>query len=150
MQFVEEDGKLTTNSTMKVTRISNGCVSVLRSCISSFDDRATSLPTGEDLHENSIKPHMRKISEASKNDSEQRVASLREQLRQHEYNYYVLSQPTVADIEYDRLYRELKGLEQHPELVTADSPTQRVGGQAGGRVCGGGAPRAHAVVGQCV
>ncbi|MFH1850964.1 MAG: NAD-dependent DNA ligase LigA [Candidatus Neomarinimicrobiota bacterium] len=58
----------------------------------------------------------------------QRVAELRAQLNQHNYRYYVLDDPIVADVEYDRLLRELEQLEQaHPELVTPDSPTQRVG-----------------------
>ena len=60
-----------------------------------------------------------------------RVAELREQLKEHDYRYYVLDAPTVADAEYDRLFRELQALEAaHPGLVTPDSPTQRVGGQA--------------------
>jgi DNA ligase (NAD+) len=59
-----------------------------------------------------------------------RVEHLRRQIREHEHRYYVLDQPTISDYEFDRLLRELKLLEeQHPELVTADSPTQRVGGQ---------------------
>ncbi|HVL01798.1 MAG TPA: NAD-dependent DNA ligase LigA, partial [Dongiaceae bacterium] len=56
------------------------------------------------------------------------IEHLREQLREHNYRYYVLDDPSVPDAEYDRLFRELQGLEQaHPELVTPDSPTQRVG-----------------------
>ena len=58
-----------------------------------------------------------------------RARELREQLARHDYAYYVLDAPTVPDAEYDRLFRELQQLEaEHPELVTADSPTQRVGG----------------------
>ena len=57
-----------------------------------------------------------------------RVAELRRELNHHNYRYYVLDDPTVPDAEYDRLMVELRGLEElHPELVTADSPTQRVG-----------------------
>lgn len=57
-----------------------------------------------------------------------RISKLREQLNHHSYQYYVLDDPEIPDAEYDRLYRELQSLEQqHPELVTADSPTQRVG-----------------------
>ncbi len=57
-----------------------------------------------------------------------RVEALREQINEHNYRYYVLDAPVVSDAEYDRLMRELEGLErQHPQLVTADSPTQRVG-----------------------
>jgi DNA ligase (NAD+) len=59
-----------------------------------------------------------------------RVDILRREIEQHNYNYYVLDQPTIPDAEYDRLYRELQALEAaHPELVTPDSPTQRVGGK---------------------
>ena len=60
-----------------------------------------------------------------------RVKELRAELDQHNYNYYALDQPLIADAEYDRLFRELQELEeQNPQLVTADSPTQRVGTQA--------------------
>lgn len=59
-----------------------------------------------------------------------RVDALRAELTRHDYAYYVLAAPTVPDAEYDRLFRELQALEAaHPELVTADSPTQRVGGE---------------------
>ena len=59
-----------------------------------------------------------------------RVEALRDQLRHHEYLYYVLDAPEISDAEYDALTRELQSLEQaHPELVTPDSPTQRVGGK---------------------
>lgn len=58
-----------------------------------------------------------------------RAAALRDEIARHDYAYYVLDAPTVPDAEYDRLFRELQALEaQHPELVTPDSPTQRVGG----------------------
>ncbi|MBI3069436.1 MAG: NAD-dependent DNA ligase LigA [Betaproteobacteria bacterium] len=57
-----------------------------------------------------------------------RVRALREQIERHNYNYYVLDRPAISDAEYDRLFRELEQLEaRHPELVTPDSPTQRVG-----------------------
>jgi DNA ligase (NAD+) len=59
-----------------------------------------------------------------------RIENLREQIRQHEYRYYVLDQPTISDFEFDQLMRELQRLEhEHPDLVTPDSPTQRVGGE---------------------
>jgi DNA ligase (NAD+) len=59
-----------------------------------------------------------------------RAQALREQLAYHNHRYYVLDAPEVLDAEYDRLFRELQALEvQYPELLTADSPTQRVGGQ---------------------
>lgn len=61
----------------------------------------------------------------------ERIAQLRSEIDQHNYRYYVLDEPSVPDAEYDRLFSELKMLEAaHPELVTADSPTQRVGGEA--------------------
>jgi DNA ligase (NAD+) len=59
---------------------------------------------------------------------ERRAQELRELLTQYSYEYYVLDEPSVADAEYDRLYDELERLEaEHPQLVTPDSPTQRVG-----------------------
>jgi DNA ligase (NAD+) len=59
-----------------------------------------------------------------------RVERLRAEIERHDYNYYVLDAPTVPDAEYDRLMRELQELEhEFPDLVTAESPTQRVGGQ---------------------
>src|SRR5205085_10257451 len=61
-------------------------------------------------------------------DVKQRAAELRELLDYHLYRYHVLDDPEISDAEYDRLYDELKALEEaHPELVTSDSPTQRVG-----------------------
>jgi DNA ligase (NAD+) len=59
-----------------------------------------------------------------------RIEKLREELRRHEHLYYVLDAPEITDAEYDTLMNELKRLEAtHPELVTPDSPTQRVGGK---------------------
>src|SRR5436190_2700669 len=59
---------------------------------------------------------------------EARVDALRKQLEHHLYRYHVLDEPIISDAEFDRLYDELKALEEeHPELVTPDSPTQRVG-----------------------
>ena len=59
---------------------------------------------------------------------ERRAADLREQIDLHNYRYYVLDDPLIPDAEYDRLMRELQALEsEHPELVTPESPTQRVG-----------------------
>lgn len=65
---------------------------------------------------------------AVSNDVVDKVESLREQIRHHNYLYHVLDAPEIPDIEYDRLVRELQALEEaHAELVTPDSPTQRVG-----------------------
>ena len=59
-----------------------------------------------------------------------RLESLREKIRHHEYRYYVLDDPEISDAEFDGLMNELKKLEaEHPELITPDSPTQRIGGR---------------------
>lgn len=59
---------------------------------------------------------------------EQQLTELRTTLRHHEYLYHVMDAPEIPDAEYDRLMRELRELEtKHPELITPDSPTQRVG-----------------------
>src|SRR5499433_40514 len=63
-------------------------------------------------------------------DVEKKIESLREKIRHHEYLYYVLDQPSISDQEFDQLMRQLKDLEaEHPELITPDSPTRRVGGR---------------------
>ena len=59
----------------------------------------------------------------------EKIADLREQIRHHDYLYYVLDAPSLSDSEYDHIFRHLQTLEQaHPDLITPDSPTQRVGG----------------------
>jgi len=64
-----------------------------------------------------------------------RVRELREQLQHHAYRYYVLDDPEIGDDAYDRLLDELRAIErEHPQLVTPDSPTQRVGGEPVGRL----------------
>lgn len=64
-------------------------------------------------------------------DINTQAARLRDELNGHNYRYYVLDAPTISDFEYDKMLRELEELEAaHPELVTPDSPTQRVGGKA--------------------
>src|SRR5579863_2782122 len=63
-------------------------------------------------------------------DISRRVEELRDQIRYHEHRYYVLDEPELSDADFDRLMQELKKLEaEHPELITPDSPTQRVGGK---------------------
>lgn len=63
-------------------------------------------------------------------EAKKRIADLRKEIRRHDHLYYVLAKPTISDREYDRLYAELKQLEeQFPTLVTPDSPTRRVGGE---------------------
>lgn len=65
-----------------------------------------------------------------KREAEQRIQELRDLLNEYNYQYYVLDSPTVPDSEYDRLMQELMKLEeQFPELITPNSPTQRVGGE---------------------
>ncbi len=63
-------------------------------------------------------------------EARERAAELRKQLEYHGRRYYVLDDPEISDVEYDALLNELRDLEaQHPELLTPDSPTQRIGGQ---------------------
>jgi len=63
--------------------------------------------------------------------AEERIVELREEIRRHDHLYHVLDQPEISDAEYDRLFRELRKLEKRfPDLVTPDSPTQRVGAEA--------------------
>ncbi|WP_066160344.1 NAD-dependent DNA ligase LigA [Hydrogenophaga pseudoflava] len=72
----------------------------------------------------------------------ERAADLRAQLHHHAHRYYVLDAPEIPDAEYDRLFQELQAIEAaHPELLTADSPTQRVGG----KILDGLVPVRHAV-----
>src|SRR6266581_5830859 len=67
--------------------------------------------------------------ERRRSEAKRRVEELRDLINLHDYRYYVLSDPEVSDTEYDELTRELRTLEEaFPELVTPDSPTQRVGG----------------------
>ena len=67
---------------------------------------------------------------AATKNSQKKIEVLRERIRHHEYRYYVQDDPEISDAEFDRLMNELKALEaEHPELVTSDSPTQRVGGK---------------------
>ena len=61
---------------------------------------------------------------------DKKIESLRKKIRHHEYRYYVLDDPEVSDADFDKLMNELKAIEkEHPELITPDSPTQRVGGK---------------------
>src|SRR5689334_10711707 len=63
----------------------------------------------------------------TEDQANQRILDLRHQLEYHNYRYYILDDPEVTDAEYDALFRELKALEtQFPELITPESPTQRV------------------------
>src|ERR1022692_3375044 len=67
---------------------------------------------------------------ASNPSPEKQIEALREEIRHHEHLYYVLDAPKLTDAEYDALVNRLKALEAaHPELITPDSPTQRVGGK---------------------
>src|SRR4051794_28221770 len=63
-------------------------------------------------------------------DAAEEIEKLRETLRRHEHLYYVLDTPEISDAQYDALMNQLKALEAaHPELITPDSPSQRVGGK---------------------
>jgi DNA ligase (NAD+) len=63
-------------------------------------------------------------------EAKKKIEQLRDQIREHDYLYYVLNQPKISDRQYDRFFAELKALEEaNPELVMADSPTQRVSGR---------------------
>jgi len=70
------------------------------------------------------------VMKAAKHNIQDEIESLREEIRHHECRYYVLDDPEISDAEFDRLMNQLKKLEaEQPELITADSPTQRVGGK---------------------
>src|SRR6516225_5895025 len=63
-------------------------------------------------------------------DVDKKIEALRDRIRHHEYRYYVLDDPEISDFDFDKLVEQLKQLEaEHPELITPDSPTQRVGGK---------------------
>ena len=63
-------------------------------------------------------------------DVNKKIERLRSQIREHDYLYYVLNRPKISDHRYDKLFAELKSLEQaNPELITPNSPTQRVSGR---------------------
>ena len=67
--------------------------------------------------------------DATLSDARARMARLRDELRRHEHLYYVLDQPEISDAEFDARLRELQQLEtRHPDLITPDSPSRRVGG----------------------
>src|SRR3990172_11127895 len=64
----------------------------------------------------------------AKGSIEKEIESLRKEINFHNYRYYVLDSPVISDAEYDKLMRRLEGIEaKHPELITPDSPTQRIG-----------------------
>jgi DNA ligase (NAD+) len=74
-------------------------------------------------------PQRRRPEERRLSDARKRVEELHEQVNHHSYRYHVLDDPEVSDYDYDRMVRELQDLEsEFPELITPDSPTQRVGG----------------------
>src|SRR5579864_6704922 len=63
-------------------------------------------------------------------DIEKKIEGLRDEIRHHEYRYFVLDDPEISDFEFDKLVEQLRKLEaEHPDLITPDSPTQRVGGK---------------------
>lgn len=65
-----------------------------------------------------------------RDEAVQRAVQLKQEINYHNYRYHVLDDPVISDAEYDRMFRELQGLEErHPELITPDSPTRRIGAQ---------------------
>jgi len=71
---------------------------------------------------------LQSIASMATTDAQTRLSALRDEIRRHDYLYYVKARPEISDAAYDRLFSELEQLERaHPELVTIDSPTQRVG-----------------------
>jgi DNA ligase (NAD+) len=67
---------------------------------------------------------------AASKEVEKKIESLRDKIRHHEYRYFVLDDPEISDFDFDKLVEQLKKLEaEHPDLITPDSPTQRVGGK---------------------
>jgi DNA ligase (NAD+) len=84
------------------------------------------MPANTTAAMDSAKPIDKGVNESSQ--AAERIERLRRELDEHNYRYYVLSDPVVSDAEYDRLLSELQALEErYPELITSDSPTQRVG-----------------------
>lgn len=82
------------------------------------------------MYSTSQTQHLEKISRdfLKKNATAKNIDELRNALRFHEYRYYILNDPLISDTEYDQLYKQLEALEkEHPELITKNSPTQRVG-----------------------
>src|SRR5689334_5330649 len=78
-----------------------------------------------------LRPLLLLVLRSSVKNVRSRIEDLRTTIRDHEYRYYVLTAPTISDFEFDQLMRELQQLEkEHPELITPDSPTQRVSGIA--------------------
>src|SRR5207237_477001 len=71
-----------------------------------------------------------RLRQRGRGDEPERVVELRRQLEYHGHRYYVLDDPEIGDDQYDALLDELRAIEtEHPELVTPDSPTQRIGGE---------------------
>ena len=67
---------------------------------------------------------------AKSSDVEKEIEKLREEIRHHEHRYYVLNDPEISDAKFDEMMHHLLEMEEeHPDLVTPDSPTQRVGGE---------------------
>src|SRR5215207_1685122 len=82
----------------------------------------------EQIATTSTAPDLAHIQTLNPDEAARRVLDLRHQLEYHNYRYHVLDDPQVTDAEYDALFRELRALEDRfPELLSPDSPTQRVG-----------------------
>src|SRR6185437_7779044 len=91
------------------------------------DDRRDLISLRAAMRQDSLYDDSLSSSRATRAEQE-RLTQLKSQIRHHDYLYYVKDRPEISDGEYDRLFRELTDLERtYPELVTPDSPTQRVG-----------------------
>ena len=99
-----------------------------------------------DRRADAVAPDAAESERSGREGSAKRAAELRREIEHHNHRYYVLDDPEISDPEYDDLLRELIALEEeHPELRTPDSPTQRVGGRPLGALRAGRAPAADAV-----
>jgi len=86
---------------------------------------------GENTHKGFCTPATRSSAEMTQEPINEKIERLRAQIRHYEHKYYVEDNPEISDYEFDQLMKQLEELEeQHPELITPDSPTQRVGGEA--------------------
>ncbi len=89
-----------------------------------FDSQGLGNPCGCPANEK------QNVNQTMPKSIKQQIEQLRQQIRHHDYQYYVLNTPEISDREYDELFTQLKNLEtKHPQLITPDSPTQRVAGQ---------------------
>ena len=91
------------------------------------------------------------MAKESPTEAQERIETLKTLLNRYSYEYYVLDKPSISDKEYDQHYQELEKLEKaHPELITTDSPTQRIGGTILPGFTKGAARFTDAELGECL